>query len=90
MTPFALAAKGDPHPLLLEAAILISRAGFKFDMPDQNELRVGNLSYFWATEIITVDGEPATGIFGIHQFIDLLRPIATMTQDKYELEDALT
>ncbi len=84
MTPFALAAKGDPHPLLLEAAIFISRAGFNFDMPSRDELRVGNKSYFWASEIISVDGEPALGFFGIQQFVDLLHPLATAEQENHE------
>jgi len=86
MTPFALAAKGDPHPLLLEAAIFISRAGFGFDMPSEGELRVGNKSYFWASETVTVDGEPAIGFFGIQQFVDLLHPDATAEETNHEDE----
>lgn len=86
MTPFALAVKGEAHPLLMEAANLIARAGFGFDMPSQDELRVGNKSYFWASEVITVDGEPAHDSFGIQQFVNLLHPIATAEQAGQEHE----
>ena len=73
MSPYSNFIKVHSDPRLREAIQVLSRAGFRAEVPSPWQLKVGVFNYFWSTGKITFDSGPRIDVTGIDAFVELLK-----------------